>query len=55
MPTKTKTKATACTECGTRIVATIGGKDVTQERLCLPHFVMRHGHLAVNGRVTLAA
>jgi len=37
--------------CGKPIVRSVGGADVSNERLCLMHWTLRHGHAATRDPV----
>ncbi len=40
--------------CGKGIVATVNGVDVSAQSLCLPHWAMKNGALALKGVITFA-
>ena len=30
--------------CGRKVVVSVGGRDVASERLCVSHWLLKHGH-----------
>ena len=41
--------------CGQKIVTSVGGVDVSGERLCLLHWVLKHGHADLKAPVVTEA
>jgi hypothetical protein len=41
--------------CGKAIVSTVNGVSVASENLCLPHWILKHGHKDVVGVIVYGA